>query len=102
MCGAEIQGIDILTSVSPRAIQTEPHYNNLRSKRFSSRLSNPSSGEGTRKTFGDRGEGGERGECHAVVGVGLYKTISREYIFSIILLLFTSIYYFSLFKVGGR
>ena len=29
MCGAEIQGIDILTSVSPRAIQTEPHYNNL-------------------------------------------------------------------------
>ena len=55
MCGAEIQGIDILTSVSPRAIQTEPHYNNLRS----SNKFLGDSGEGTRKTSGDRGGGGE-------------------------------------------
>ena len=101
MCGAEIQGIDILTSVSPRAIQTEPHYNNLRSKRFSSRLSNPSSGEGARKTFGDRGEGGEGGMPHRRSWGWLKQNYFRKCIFSIILLLFTSIYYFYLFKVGG-
>ena len=48
------------------------------------------------------GIGGE-GECQgAGGGGGSYKTISREYIFSIILLLFTSIYYFSISKDGGR
>ena len=58
MCGAEIQGIDILTSVSPRAIQTEPHYNNLRFWDCSSRLSNPSAGGGNTSDL--QGSGGGR------------------------------------------
>ena len=72
MCGSEIQGIDILTSVSPRAIQTEPHYNNLRS----SNKFLGDSGEGTRKTSGDRGEGGREvitfGEKGCHLGFAIY------------------------------